>query len=482
MTKVLKLVNGEDAFATVTLISGPEAGNGWRILNWQTMAGEMITGRPDVPVVERMELICDAEDHDNLAAHFQALDEMRRWAASYKPDPTVSRAGDREGVYLHAKMDGETGERRALVNAIRVMRWTTQQISDAGGSSESRVGVRLELEREPWWEDTTARGFPSVAEASGACLVYDYTDSGAHLVAGDMPARIRNLNIRSDATGARVGRLWMGLRSQDKHNDVDDFEDIWECEDTDGDLGTDAARATDATASPTGGGNTKVTITPGTATWAKRLTLMIEDFTNHWDDNLGLFLWLLRYKLSAGSSTWDAQLRFGYSGMADGDFKRGPVVELANFSWDYLEMAAQLMPVSGRYYLGLNQGKCAVQIWARRTSGSANLDLDCLIPLPVDEGWLKITGIDLPAGSEASLNVTERPDGTITVFQIGAVGIEILGRPASWAFRLPPGDGRMYIVYAGPTDSDITTGGITMTGAGAGYGYIERWANLRGAD
>lgn len=481
MAMVCKLVNGDSEAATVNLLSGPDPEKGWRIMTWNPQVGLPVLGTPDASVTERLDLMCDAEDHDDLALHFQALDEMRRWAAAYRTDQTVSSTGSREAVWFHVKMDDESNERRALVNEIR-MQWRTQQISESRGAPESRVQVRMELVRQPWWESTTSRYFPALPQNAAACVTYDHTGGiTPHDIVGDMPARIKEWPLWTEVGAAKIGRLWAGLRSVDKHGTPGNFVPIWECEDTDATLGTDATREPDATASPTGGGDTMVTITPGTATWAKRLTIRLKDITANDEDNLGFFLWLLRYKLSAGSSTWELHLRFGYFGMADDDFKRGPIIEVANSSWDYVELAGQALPVRGRFYVTQEEGDNAVQVWARRTSGAANLDLDCLIPLPADEGWLKITGVDLDAAATEYLGFSEKPDGMLEAVEYrgGAVGIQALGVVDAWHFRLPVGDGRTYIVYAGPTSSDITDNGIRVIGSTGAY--IERWANLRGA-
>lgn len=475
MTMILKLAF-DYAPDEVDFLSGPDPENGWRLQSWKAQSGFPVPGQRAQPVVERLTMLCDAGSHNALAGYFQTLDQARRWAPAYIADPTVSDVGDYDKVWLHVKMDNESGERRALVRAIG-MKWLSNQIASADGAPESRVRVQLDIEREPWWEALSATSWLGQSEASGACVVYDYTNSGASPVVGDVPARIRHMTIRSDATGSRVGRLWIGLRSEDKHNTLDDFEPIWECED--GTPGTDAALAADATASPTGGGNTKVTVTPGTATWAKRLTITLGDVTSADYNNLGFYLWLLRYKLSAGSSTWDAQLRFGYSGMADDDFVRGDIVELDNSSWDYIEMEAKMLPVRGRFYTAVLEVGNTVQIWARRTSGGANLDLDCLVPLTVDEGWLKIEDVDLAAGSVENLSVSEHPDGFLQAREWDTSGILAVATLGGDNFRLPVGDGRMYVVYAGPTDSDLTTGGISFL---SGSGFVERWANLRGAE
>jgi len=476
MAQVCKLKCGT---TELNLLSGVDGG--WRISpDWFPRSATPIYRADPEPVVESMDLICDATSHDNLASQFQGLDEMRVLADAYVRD-----ALREDPVWLHVKMSDETGEKRALVRHID-LQWGSAAISEMHGPPDNVARVRLTLEREPWWERTAALSPGYSGMLSGAAVIFDYTTGGSsHDIAGDVGARWQPLVVYSSGTGVAVGRVWMGLRSQSKHPNLASFQNIWELEDPEATLGTDATRATDATASPGGAGNTKVTVTPGTEGWAKRLSVTLADIAGDRSSQYGDYLWLLRHKLSEGSSTWEAQLRFGYSNMDDDDFIRGPIVELDQNVWDYAEMGRMLIPLrslkafpTGVYGEGGDR-TYGIQVWARRTSGTANLDLDCLCPIPLDEGWLKSWDFSLPAADTGNWYFAEGPAGRTQVFA-ECTYISHICSYALFDFRLPIGDGRIYVVYAPPsgTGHDITKG-IALSAATEFY---ERWANLRGAE
>lgn len=458
------------------------SGSGLRHVDWMPQAATPLHGQDPAPVTETMDVIAERSSDDLLAGTVQTLDEMRDWASRYMRDPM-----EETPVWLHAKMSGETGERRAFVHRI-TMAWGSPQMDATGFPAQHKAKLRLSIERGPW-EPPVKRDLPETAsEMTGAAIVYDYTANGAgHNIVGDIPARISVLDIATATDCATVGRLWMGFRSYTKHGDPGDFVEVWECEVDGAALGTDAARAEDATASNTTTESptdyTKVTITPGTATWAKRLSIELQDITADETENYGDFLWLLRHKLSAADSTWEVQLRFGHTGMDDDDLVRGPIQELSNTSWDYAELGRMSIPLASLHAMPTNlysdakdQAFC-VQIWARRTSGAANLDLDCLCPVPIDEGWLKSWGFELTPGVAAHWYYSEGPDGTVQCIAWDG-DIEAIPCVAYHNFRLPKDDGRMIIVFAAASSDDIANG-IRL---GSGGQYYERWLNLRGAE
>lgn len=450
------------------------ANAGLRFERWYPAAATPVHGRRAAPVTEVVDLIADSSSDDALATALQALDNYRVLAARYINDPT-----EENPVWLHAKMSAETGERRALVRKIE-MDWLTSPIEATGYGAASTARLRLRIEREPWWEDTSGRTTPAMSETAGASLAWDYTGGGSpHDVVGDTPARIQKFAIGSDATGAHVGRLWMGLRSANKHGTLANFIRVWECEDGANNASESGITdEVDATAS----GEDKVQVVETDLdwdnTWHEVLEIELRDISANTTDQFGSFLWLQRCKVSAG--TWEVQGRFGYSGMADDDYVRGPIVELTETAWEYKEMGHQMIPVGGHTGYSSDERRNAVQIWGRRTAGAGNLELDCLCPVPTDEGWAKIWNVDLAAGSSEWLAFYEDPDGDLGAFEYDATSITALGIVAASNFALPVGDGLMFIIYAGPTDSDITTGGISVLALG--NAYFERWANLRGAE
>lgn len=318
---------------------------------------------------------------------------------------------------------------------------------------------------------------------TGVCYFDDVSVTlSAHDIVGDAGARIANMRFTA-SSGDVLGRIWLGVRSATKHGTVGNFETFWECEDAS--LVTDAALNTDATANPGGAGNTKVTVTPGTASMSLRLYWTMADVTTNEEDNFGLLLWLLRAKVSAG--TWNVQLRYGYGGMDNARYVQGQIVALTNTSWDLFEMDVQQIPFRNLQAIPLAdvadyyEADYRIQLWAERTSGSGTLDLDCLCPLPVDEGWARIGTFDETAGS---VLVASTPyDVYVTGCQQSTSSTwEEFGTISHHALYLPPGDGRLIVIQARESTSDITDE-VAINSLPGTYGrYYERWPSLRGSE
>lgn len=448
------------------------------LTGWRPRTATPQTGRDPDPLVEQLTLLVHGTSDDNLAARLQSLHDMQTWAAAYMQDATEATP-----VWLHCKLDGETNERRALVRRIDLAPRSGWFEPDVVNSD---VEVVLSIEREPYWEDTTTfSGATTVIAAGAAAVAMDYTNVVGDIT-GDVDARLALLHVVNPAGAGTLGRFWFGLRSANKHGTLANFVPIWECEDTDATLGTDAVRAADAAASPGGAGNTRLTITPGTATWAKRLSIHLGDVTANPLDNEGRFLWLLRCGVSAGK--YEVQLRFGYAGMADALFAQGPVVEVANTGYDYKAMGPSSIPVSTLRMeaapTAIQIAAYQVQVWARRTSGAGTLHLDCLVPLPIDEGSLTISNANLrpTVGNASTMDIHCTPEGT----WIGATdgyqdyaNNHYQGCPVIQAdgFSFPPGDGRLVMAYAYDTSSTLTDYPSSVTPT-----LYRRWLTLRGAE
>lgn len=459
--------------ALTTLDLNAAAGAGFRVMAWNPAVATPVYGKDPPVVVESLDMMLESTTHNDMASDVQDLDAYRVQCDAYMRDRTTQ-----DPVWLRCKMDGETSARRALVTQMDDgLRSALYTVGCEPGDNKARF--RLQITRMPYWEapvETTIMN--GITPAAGAAVILDYAASN---LVGDVPARPYYVGVLPGANSDEFGRLWMGIRSAAKAGTPANFKAIWECED--GTNGTDAADGGDATASD---GN-KVTVTPGTATWAKRMTITMSQAGAPYADNFGRMLWLLRTKVSAG--TWEVQLRFGYSAMADDDFVRGPVVEVDNDAWDYKECGTSTIPFRNTHvfdiasYGASTDSEAAVQVWARRTGGAGTLDLDCLCPIPVDEWYLKTAGFTASrtaADDYEQWYCGESPEHTQQglVFYLNLPATHYVTHVATieGKLRFPPGDGRLIMVYARATTSDITD---TIT-AYADIYY--RWLTLRGND
>jgi len=428
-------------------------------------------------VEEVIEADLFGSSHDNVAVTMQALHDMEVWAAEYRRDSLTEHP-----VWLHAQTSDETSQRRAAVRRV-ASKWLSQHYS--GEMIGSQPVVQIAVERQGAWEKTTASEMDNnISPGAAASVTYDYTATNGDDIIGDLPARIEQLEIRPAANDT-LSKLWIGLRSANKHGTLTNFINVWECEDAGATLGTNAANGADATASD---GN-RTRITPGTATWAKRLTIELKDVSSNESDNFGRFLWLLRAQVSAG--TWEIQFRYGYTQMADADFIEGPVKEWTNTTWGFRSQGIASIPLRDLRVLTTTlvtadvEGEWAIQVWARRTSGAGTLDIDCICPIPVDEGFFRAWGMSLTnaGGVPHRLIFSESPlggKGCVAGVIGGSSYLEHVPPFEADNFRLPIGDGRMICVYEGSSGSVIGDQ-ITFNAADQGY-YYPRWLSLYGGE
>jgi hypothetical protein len=416
----------------------------------------------------------------------QSLHDMQVFAEQYINDPTEDTP-----VWLHAKLDNETGERRALVRRIDVQYGASWYGDEA---TVLDVPLTITVTREPYWESTTARDLPQAGPYSGAAIVYDYTASGAsvdaHDIVGDVGARMEKFTILPQALNDDIEKAWIGLRS-DAKADTTYFAEIWECEDGVNEaISVDDATSEPNAASPGGGIGVYVYGTPTSSdTWEHYFTIGVPYTgvsSGNVDSLIGTFLWLLRTRILP-TNVFEVQFRYGVGGMADADFIRGPIVEVDNdTAWLYKEMGVMPLPIWDIHaYTAWPTNKAIlwnhyIQVWAQRTTGAGTIDFDCVCPIPVDEGFLYCEN----AGADYLTHVTyfDSPKRTKTVLTIDKNTDYSQTIPAfsTQNFILPPGNGRLYCVIEGATDSDITDE-FNFNSADNGK-YYERWLSLRGSE
>jgi hypothetical protein len=474
MAQVLKLRrNGVDTSLINT--------SGWHVVDpgWVPKVGEAVEGRAAAPVEESVRIAANFADQDALAAALISLGKLAQDAARYGVD-----RHEEHPVWFHDKLDDETGERRALVRKISLRALTEQHgVGDEQGTMiEAHPVYELGIEREPYWERTSYVQMPLASPSAAASLTYDYTTGIGADVVGDSPARVGYFILYNGMGSGTLDRVWIGLRSANKHGTVSSFVNVWECEVSGGTLGTDASRSSDSTASP-GSGNTKVVVAPGTTTWAKRLTVDMLDVTGAGSlssEQFGQFLWLLRAKVTGG--TWDVQLRWGYSAWDDDSFIRGRTIEMTSTNWDFYEAGVQSVPIRDTHVFPLSllaeafDTGYAIQVWARRRVAGGNLDLDCVCPIPVDEGFVHLDAMAMVPSGYCSMGYG--PEGKVGTIGYGSSGFP---RPNAYHFYLPVGDGRMIIAYA-RSDRSTFADQIRMGISTDAGGYYPRWRVLRGAE
>ncbi len=117
-------------------------------------------------------------------------------------------------------------------------------------------------------------------------------------------------------------------------------------------------------------------------------------------------------------------------------------------------------------------------MWAKRTAGTAALYLDCAVPIPADEGFIKVISNGVSYGEEVGFG--QAPYGVFQGFGNSGSAWTIAQSLFPENFVLPPGDGRIYAVFeSGPDDINYDIAWFNEGNIGKFY---ERWISLRGND
>ncbi len=408
-----------------------------------------IDGLPTA-VAEQIELWVNGTSYDDVATIEQSLADMMRMTANYWSDP------DREvPVWLHSQLSGETNERRALVRAI-AMAWLTEHYSQDMVSFKPRL--KAAIERFGGWEQTTESTYKEtsgISSTGGLNGLYDYTAAPAADVVGTLPSRLNYLITWANSASMSV--FWAGIRSEEKHT-LGSYDPVFTFA-ADFTPGTDAADVVDATAKD---GN-RMNITFATATWASRATNgggAIGDGTSPGES--GDHLILLRAKVDAGTVA-DVKLSFSNISVTENVTYTG-VQRISATSWT-------IYPLDGLFN---NSDRPDLTMWARRVSGSGDLDIDCLIFIPVDSFFLFAEGTNvIGTNASAGLQIFTRPDGVEQAYSASLAervsNVQMVGP------GIPVGDGRMVICAARTDRVSVLTDTLTIK-----MNHWPRWASLRG--
>lgn len=445
----------------LSMIAGE--GNGLRGQIWYPEMGDVVYKRVPSYVTEQIDLVADRTSHDDLATTLQALDQMRWWAAMQRVDPTVQHP-----VWLHAKMDGETGERRAYVRDIAGS-WRSNQIDTSGMAADHDALLRLKVERHPYWEDTTATT-QDLGQGSGdASEMFNYG-----VIVGDVPARIAMLKLHPPADTYTIYDVWMGIRSP-KNGTPGNFQNIWECED--GTAQTDTSSHSSGAAS--GGADMETTFATE-AGWDTRVGITVANVTANYADQCGRFLWLLRARVDSGTT---AEVRLSYHAYS-WDPVYGPIVEVTDDAFQHFEMGECQVPPYNRQVLvekpsSTPAGNFGIGIRARRTGGSGSLYLDCLLPIPIDEGWFVAKEFGCTYEDD-SLFYMQFPDDKVECFNtdLSDDRYKLTPKYSHHNFAYPPGPaGRLVVVtHADPSGDSMYPCEISTSK------HYPRWLNLRGSE
>ena len=407
MAMVLTLVRRGDFSSDIESLSLLSFTNGFSVERggWvQTVAAD-----DEESVIEAMTLWAKGTSHDNLATNLVALDKLLAKARLYKETP------ERYALWLRAQLTNESHPREAVV--LNARRGSVPVFSPPASPGNIIKGYPLILERTPLWEGPRVLVSIQYQENSIGSLG-DYAESISTIIGTD-PARIIQLSF--NGIGVALAEYWWGFRTA-RHGTLANFISPWELEL--GTAGIDTAVATDITGSPGGAGNTKFNCTFTTTTaMATRVTLTPYQISNaNYEDLRGTFDLILRAKCGTGVTS-QVQLSCGLPGSAS--YWTCDPVMITGTSWKLYNIGRVTLPTGGKgaYLSDLISSpmrNTTLRIAAELTAGNAGadaLDLDCLIPIPIDEGYGHLVGT-----SGYQIHLTISPMGQVSTYEENSSG------------------------------------------------------------
>ena len=439
------------------------------------------------PVDEAMTLKVVASSDNNLSSKIQSVDRMLFKANSY----SNRRSSRVDPVYLHAKLDNETGSRQSLI-------LNGYAAADRGllGVPVSNHGVldtyRVVLTRSPFWEPYSAtnprtQDFFTISSVGGTAPYES--------ISGDVPGRVNTFAFASALSGPPSGPLyeiWAGFRSE-QYGDSLHFLRNWDC----GQPKLNTSGLLDNNTALFGGLDT-TSYGAGYAIWTPgggadnnmlaRVTARLSELTPYPDEQNGEFIVLLRARVSSGGNrTFRVRLRSGYyDGDSDAKWRIGqrvavPASGVSAGDWFYVPLGTVTIPPDMTRTSYSMTESFSLRIDAEVASGTTgNLEFDNLTLIPVAEGGLhlKSTYVTTTGGINFYCYVTTSPDERVLAYNRAGTG---LTKFKSVQFDLynwgvPTGEGR--IVLAAQQEA----ASVLADNIQAGFDYYARWLTLRGSD
>ena len=463
MANVLKLVLENDYISgseSLDLIAAPFdlATDGWR----QKVATDE-SEQPD----EVITLNIQDSSMNAIAAAIATLDKKIDQANRFHRD------GAHFGVWLHAKVDGETNERRALVMQAR----RTEEVQVK--SVFMRQGIALPdyvfaARRTAFWEALTVGQLSDeTMGVLGSRMVFAS-------IAGDQPARTPFVFFFSSGSSG-LAEFWLGMRSDSKWGAAADFKPVWNLRNS-GTLGTDTSTAVDSTAED---GNKIVTTFATQAAMVARATMRVRDAVGTTPTGIerkqrGRFMVLLRAYKTVGGDVVNVRLGSGFD--ASGTFALQDRVTVDTTGWKLYLLGEVEIP-SARVLqntIALEStamGTSSLQVQAERISGSGALHMDCLVLIPHDEGSIYVKNAVGLSGADRTIYVLQSADGMMNGYLVAADGTALESstvQPRTWG--VPIGDGQVIVAAQRVAGVSDKTDAFSIW-----MDYFTRYSSLRGA-
>jgi hypothetical protein len=347
--------------------------------------------------------------------------------------------------------------------------------------------VVVSIEREGFWRGTapqrgTTMPATDLITPSATLTTGNYNAPfGTFSVSpslGNAPALAELVFSPISGGAANIGNIVVGARSWYRNYHLDLTYRVYSggiLEAEAGTLGTDASLQADATASPGGGGNTKVRISYATATNALRLTVAQP---SSYQLN-GVYRVFARLKLTGAATVSVYQ---AYTRNTTSTEVAGSAVSFSGTAWTMVDLGLLTAETAVDRNFLQKEGVTldALRIYSSRSAGAGSLDIDSIVLVPADEYYLTWALASSTYASQATALVrasTLEPfgSGEFVALETGTGGDD---KPTSHvAFPAGIGTGALYLPPQTQVDFVYIVGDSswvnTWSPAGAGSGL--RW-------
>jgi hypothetical protein len=427
-------------------------------------------------VTETLPVRIAAPSADYLARALHSIHRLHSRAATYHADERQTTE-----VYYRHKLDDETSERAVLVREIAAIpRW-----SHLSSPAPEDYVVDLVISRHPYWEsyDAITLGPAQVSSVGGTVGFWQPMSN----IYGDVPARISRLDLEGiSGGGGPLYTFWIGARPENKYGDTNSFVPVWECEDGTNLSGGDCVDSSDSTAS----GGSRVTCDFASETgWTDRMRLRVMDTAggNPYFLQAGTFLMLLRCKVD-GSTVVYVRPKTSLTLGDDAFLAVQPAIQVTSTSWELREFGILRMPpeesTSGGSHGNISEAGVVIQ--ATQSSGGS-LYLDCIILIPVDEGFIKVDGglVEYSGGDRRRLRITTLPDDRVVAYAYHSGNRRRACPTTAVNWGLPVGmrsptfpiEGKVILVFAAQRDGSSTVTDSFQVNCQ----WYTRWLSLLGS-
>lgn len=486
----ITLVRRDDLVADVDSMSLVNYTNGFALASDGWAVARPVPS--DQSLVEALKVQTKGSSPDNLAANLQTLDGYLQKVTWYQ------NPQEKYGIWLRVQQPRETGARQALLLSAKrdpLPVWSFTAQDGAGTVAANNYGnlvqaYGLALERTPFWESTSSITFDSMTSVSTVGGMATLGGSGGTVVVGDVPARLALVEFDGvSAGGGPLAQIWLGFRSA-RFGTPANFVPVWNLalaynKQLAGGAGGGTATATVDASAKSG---TAVVCGFADGALARRVTMYVTDASpTHYTDQRGTFLVLLRAKLS-GAGQVNVRLVDGLQ--ASPTFATRDRVAVTGTAYALYEMGTVRLPTPGRSINSASQIQgYALGLDAEQVTGTPTLSVDCLILIPVDEGWMAVSidgsggqGVLYFGGDQRPLYATNRAEGSSDSSWYAGGIPQVVGVPrVSGGLPVTNGTSNILVLAAQRQTSATVFNSTVSDLLGVQVTVYERWESLRGA-